>query len=271
MDANRVSAFLDGCRATGEGLINPRSGRRVAALLPVHILGHPVDMEPLIAAAQRYGLAVIEDATEALGAQYRGRPVGTLGDVGCFSFNGNKLITTGGGGMVVSGNCEIARRARYLSTQAKDDPVEYVHEHIGYNYRLTNVQAAIGCAQLERIESFIAAKRRIAARYREALKDCNRVQVMPSASWAAPAFWLYTILVEGGSRSTMRRLADEGIQSRPLWQCLHRNAPYRDSERLGGEVAEGLQRDALSLPCSVGLREEEQERVVTALRRILGI
>jgi perosamine synthetase len=270
MDVEAVLAFLERCRQTPEGLINPKSGRRIGGLLPVHILGHPVDLGPLVETARRHKLPVIEDATEALGASYRGRPVGTIGDVGCFSFNGNKLITTGAGGMVVTSRQDIADKARYLSTQAKDDPIEYVHEEVGYNYRLSNVQAAIGCAQLEHIDTFLSAKRRIASRYAEGLADCPGVRTMPSANWASPAFWLYTVLIEGGSREAMRKLGQAGVQSRPLWRCVHSNKPYRGNEVLGGSVAEDLQRDALSLPCSVGLSDSDQERVITALRRSLA-
>lgn len=265
MDVKRVVAFLDACRDTADGLINPASGRRVAAVLPVHVLGHPVDLAPLLDAARRHRLKVIEDATESLGAEVCGRPTGALGDVGCFSFNGNKLLTSGGGGMVVCADADIARRVRYLSTQAKDDPVEYVHEEVGFNYRLTNMQAAVGCAQLEQIEAFLAAKLQIAARYREALAGRPGLALMPHASWARPMFWLYTVLITGGSRAVMRAMADAGIESRPLWQCLHLNAPYRDCQLLGGEVAVALQRDALSLPSSVNLNEADQERVIASL------
>jgi perosamine synthetase len=270
MDVSAAVEFLDRCKLTAKGLINPNSGRRVGAILPVHILGHPVDLDPLMQAARRYDLAVIEDATESLGADYRSRAVGTIGDIGCFSFNGNKLMTTGGGGMVVGRRADAVSRTRYLSTQAKDDPIEYVHEDVGYNYRLTNVQAALGCAQLEQVEGFIATKRRIAERYRSGLADCPRVSLMPSANHAQPVSWLYTVLIEGGSRPVMHKLAEQGIQSRPLWRCIHTNKPYRDCEVVGGgKTGEALQRDALSLPSSVGLSEADQDRVIAALKRVL--
>src|SRR5262249_45747226 len=147
------------------------TGRRVAALLPVHILGHPVDLQPILELGRRYHLPVIEDATESLGATYRGLPAGHLGDAACFSFNGNKLMTTGGGGMLVTDRKEWAVRSRYLTTQGKDDPLEYIHGTVAYNYRLTNLQAAVGVAQLEQLDDFIAAKHRIAARYEEALRN----------------------------------------------------------------------------------------------------
>jgi perosamine synthetase len=271
MDVNAAVEFLDRCKPTAKGLINPTSGRRVAAILPVHILGYSVDLDPLMDAARRHNLPVIEDATESLGAHYRGRAVGTIGDIGCFSFNGNKLMTTGGGGMVVGTRPEAVSRIRYLSTQAKDDPIEYVHNEIGYNYRLTNVQAALGCAQLEQVEAFIATKRRIAARYLEGLADCPRIRLMASANYAQPVFWLYTVLIEGGSRPIMHKLAEAGIQSRPLWRCIHTNEPYRDCEVVGGgATSEALQRDALSLPSSSGLSESDQQRVIETLRRVLS-
>ena len=170
IDPAGVVDFLEnGCRWDGTELRNRRTGRRVKAILPVHILGHPVDLDPILAVAAKYSLPVIEDATEGLGARYRGKSLGGVGHVGCFSFNGNKIITTGGGGMLVTNNAEWAARARYLTTQAKDDPIEYVHNAIGYNYRLTNLLAAMGCAQMEQLDSFVKAKRQIAKRYQESL------------------------------------------------------------------------------------------------------
>jgi len=150
IDAQKVVDFLaKECDGRGGMLRNRKTGRRVRAILPVHVLGHTCDMDPILEVARRFGLAVIEDATECLGASYKGRPAGALGDIGCFSFNGNKLITTGGGGMVVTDNAEWAARVKHLSTQAKADPLEYEHDEVGYNYRLTNIQAALGVAQLE--------------------------------------------------------------------------------------------------------------------------
>ena len=170
MDVSRVADFLGKeCRWKRGGWINRQSGRRVRAILPVHILGHPCDMKPLLALARKYNLAVIEDATESLGSLYGGRPVGSLGDAACFSFNGNKIITTGGGGMMVTNRTRWARQARYLTTQAKTPGLEYIHHHVGYNYRLTNLQAALGCAELDQLDKYIGAKRRIALRYGQGL------------------------------------------------------------------------------------------------------
>jgi perosamine synthetase len=271
MDPQRVADYLErGCDSK-DGVVRSRAtGRRVRAILPVDILGHPVDMDPIRALARTYGLAVIEDATESLGATYKGSPVGTRSDVACFSFNGNKLITTGGGGMIVSNDDALARRAKYLTTQAKDDPVEFVHGAIGFNYRLTNLQAAVGCAQIERLAEHIADKRRIAATYREALADVRGLTFMPQAPWARSVFWMYTLLVDErefgcDSRMLLHALERRGIQARPLWQPAHASPAHRDATRVSCPVADDLNRRSLSLPCSVGLAPEDLERVVAAV------
>ena len=226
-------------------------------------------------AAERFGLPVVEDAAEALGADYRGRGVGCFGQVSCFSFNGNKVMTTGGGGMLVTDDAALADRARYLSTTAKDDAVEGVHGAVGYNYRLTNLQAAVGYAQLERLNQLLAAKRRIALRYAAALEGILGLSPMPEAPWARSAFWLYTIRLDEteatcDARELRRRLRAAGIDSRLFWQPLHRSPAHAGAQTLGGAVAEHLHRELLSLPCSCGLSEAAQERVINAVRELLG-
>jgi perosamine synthetase len=268
IDPQRVADFLaKDCAAQDGRLVNRRTGRPIRAILPVDVLGHPVDADALREIAKRHGLAIVEDATEGLGARYRDRAVGALGDVGCLSFNGNKIITTGGGGMVLTDDADWARRARHLSTQAKEDPVEYVHREVGFNYRLTNVLAALGVAQLELLDSYVERKRRIAARYAEAFADVPGLTPPAEAPWATSSYWLYTVLVDEekfgmGSRELLRALDGDRIQARPLWQPLHRSAAHADCDRVGGEVADRLNRDALSLPCSVGLEEADQRRVI---------
>lgn len=272
MDIERVRAFLEGECAMRDGIpYNQRTGRRVRAVLPVHILGHPVDMDALLALAHHYGLAVIEDATESLGTHYKGRMVGTLGDVGCFSFNGNKLITTGGGGMMVTNNSLYAQKARYLTTQAKDDPLEYVHGEVGFNYRLTNVLAAMGCAQMEQIEAYIAKKRAIAQRYQEAFSRVAGIIAMPCAEWAESTFWLYTIRVDATlygmtSRELLRHLHAQQIQTRPLWQPMHLSPAQKGATFIGDNVSKRLWEECLSLPCSVGLTDEQQAHVIQAIQ-----
>jgi perosamine synthetase len=268
MDPARVESFLrESCEKRGAGLVNRASGRRVRAILPVHILGHSVDMDPILDLAREFGLPVIEDATEALGVRYRGRAAGRLGHIACFSFNGNKIITTGGGGMIVTDDDAWATRARYLTTQAKDDPVEYVHGAIGYNYRLTNVQAALGVAQMEQLGEYVNAKRRIAAVYDDKLAEVPGVAFLREPSGSHSTFWMYTVRIDAtrfglGSRQLLRHLEGMGIQTRPLWQPIHLSAPHRAEPPVDCPISEALHREALSLPCSVGLSPEIQGKVV---------
>ena len=276
LDAREVRRFLvEDCERRGEALVNRHTGRRVRAIMPVDILGHPVDLDAIHALAEEFALAVIEDATESLGARYKERPLGQRSPVTCFSFNGNKLITTGGGGMLVCDDEATAKRARYLATQAKDDPFEYIHSTVGYNYRLTNVLAAMGCAQLEQVDAFVAKKRAIAARYAEAFRDVPGITPMREAPWAFSAFWLFTVLVDEGkfgigSRALLRKLADAKIQARPLWQPMHQSPAQTGAWSRPCPVAESIHARALSLPCSVGLTDADQERVIAAVRAALG-
>jgi perosamine synthetase len=274
MDPQKVTDFLrHGCQWERDELRNKATGRRVRAILPVHILGHPVDMTPILEIARTFNLAVIEDAAESIGARYHEHRVGHLGDIACLSFNGNKMITTGGGGMIVTDNEAWARRAKYLTTQAKDDPVEYIHHEIGYNYRLTNIQAAMGCAQMEQLDNYIATKRRIAATYTKTLKDVPGITPMREAEGSFSIFWLYTVCVDEAlygmsSRALLQRLQAAGIQTRPLWQPVHMSKAHHGGVVVAGATAERLYREALSLPCSVGLSEGEMERVTDILVRI---
>jgi perosamine synthetase len=275
IDPAGVVDFLEnGCTSDGRALRNQRTGRRVRAILPVHILGHPVDLDPIMQVAAKYSLSVIEDATEGLGARYRGKPLGGIADVGCFSFNGNKIITTGGGGMLVTNDADWAAHARYLTTQAKDHPIEYVHHAIGYNYRLTNPLAAMGCAQMEQLDSFVEAKRNIAARYRESLVSLPGIRLPEEAEWASSTFWMYTALIDESqspinSRGIARELAARNIQTRPLWQPMHRSPAHDPSGSPPCPNSDALHRQAISLPCSVGLTRAAQNRVVETIASLL--
>jgi perosamine synthetase len=271
IDVERVRRYLeDECEQGPVGTRDRASGRRVAAILPVDVLGHPADAAPLAELASRFGLHLVQDSAEALGALYRGEPVGRRADVAALSFNGNKIVTAGGGGMIVTDREDWAARARHLTTQARAHPFEYQHDEVGFNYRLTNLQAALGCAQLEQLDARIEARRRIAERYRSALATLPGVTVMPEAEWARSTFWLYTATFrpERGapaSRDLLRHLAEAGIQTRPLWQPLHRSPPFAGSRCLGGAVAEDLYATALSLPSSASLSVADQGRVIEVL------
>jgi perosamine synthetase len=268
MDVVQVRDFLEtACTHGADGVIHRATGRRVAALLPVHILGHPVDMAALRDAA--LGLPIIEDATESLGALCHGQPAGTIGEIGCFSFNGNKLITSGGGGMVVARDPATLRRIRHLSTQAKLPGNEYIHDEVGFNYRLTNLQAALGFGQFEQIDRFLERKRTIADTYRHELAGLPGVTFQAEAEWARSAWWLFTALFPD-SRGLIRCLAENQIAARPLWQPMHRSAPHAASPSLPCPVADRLFADAVSLPSSVGLSEADQARVCAVIRRFVA-
>jgi len=275
LDVEKVAAFLAReCERTTAGVRDRVTGKRIAALLPVHLLGHPVDLDPLMAIAAEYGLPVVEDATESLGSTYKGRAPGTFGLAGCFSFNGNKIITSGGGGMLTTASPEVARASRYLSTQARDDTLEYVHAAVGFNYRLTNLQAAVGVAQLEQLADHVKRKRELAARYAAGMGDIPGVTLPGEAPWARSTFWLYTILVAPPARRTSRELIADldgaGIEARPVWAPLHEQGPYRAARTFGLEHTAAIHAAAVSLPSSVDLSEADQDRVIAAVRRSLA-
>jgi perosamine synthetase len=281
LDIEKLASFLsEGCRHTAAGLMNRATGRRVAAVLPVHVLGHPVDLEPLLELAEIYAIPIVEDAAESLGARYRmsdGRwiGVGGAGLIGCFSFNGNKVITSGGGGMIVTNHLSLAERARYLTTTAKDDPIAYIHNEVGFNFRLGNVQAALGCAQLEQLDDHVAAKRRIAEVYREGLDGIPAVRLVGQAPWAESTHWLSTAVVDGDKApldrdALVRDLGARGVQTRPIWEPLHRSKAHAGSFAWRCEAADRLGAEGLCLPSSVGLTNTEQGRVVDALRAVLS-
>jgi perosamine synthetase len=273
LDPAKLASFLtQGCKVEGGALRNRATGRRVAAIVPVHVLGHSCDMDPILELARRLGLKVIEDATESLGSSYKGRPTGMLGDLGCFSFNGNKLITTGSGGMIVAADPVLLARARYLTTQAKDDAVEFVHNEIGFNYRLSNVSAAVGVAQLEQLDRYLQRKREIAQRYDAALGGLPGIALHARAPWCESNLWLYTIRVDPArfglaSRELLRSLHAQRIETRPLWQPMHRSPAHAGAFAWQCEVADALNAQCLSLPCSVGLSDADQARVIAAIVR----
>lgn len=275
MDAAKTARFLaEECRMVRGVCRHRRTGRRVRALLPVHLLGLACDMRAFSRLARRYRLALIEDCAEAAGVRHRGRPVGTFGDAGCFSFNGNKIMTSGGGGMVVTGDRRIADRARYLSTQAKDDGLEYIHNEVGFNYRLTNVLAALGLAQLEQLTGFIAKKRDIAEAYDAALQKLPGVTIMPRAPFTEPNFWLYTILLDPGCTLARRKaviagLRARGVEARPLWHPLYGLPAFKGALRYELEHSTRLYERAVSLPSSSSLTRADQRRCVAALKDAL--
>jgi len=270
LDPVRLAEFLDGeCEVRSGRVVNRRSGRVVRALLPVHLYGHPCDLDPMLVLARRYPLAVVEDSAEALGARYRGRAVGADGLAGCLSFNGNKIITTGAGGMVVTRDQPMAARVRRLTTQARGDAIEFVHDEIGFNYRLSNLHAALGVAQLEQLDGFVEDKRRTAAFYQQAFGRVDGVRPFVEAPWARSTYWMASVLLDEGRCpdvvALIRDLNAAGIQARPLWRPLHLQPAFRSAQVAAVSVAERLYGRGLSLPCSVGITPEERQDVVDAV------
>jgi dTDP-4-amino-4,6-dideoxygalactose transaminase len=250
------------------------AGRRVAAVVTVDLYGQCADTDPIAAACETHGAALVEDAAEALGARYRGRPAGSLAPIGIFSFNGNKVITTSGGGMLVSDDADIVARARHLATQAREPFVHYEHQEVGYNYRLSNLLAALGRAQLRSLPRRIERRRAIKARYVEAFADIAGVDFMPDASYGEPINWLTVVLLDaavtGVDREAMRlRLEEHDIESRPAWKPLHLQPVFRDHEVVGGDVSRDIFERGLCLPSGSSLTDADQDRVIDLVRTAL--
>ena len=245
-------------------LITPRT----KAVIPVHIYGHPANMDPILALARQHGLHVIEDAAEAHGALYKGKRVGSLGEINTFSFYGNKIITTGEGGLLTTNDDALDQKVRFLRDHAMSTEKRYWHTEIGYNYRMTNLQAAVGVAQMERIEEFIARKRQNARIYNQGLKDVPFIQTPPEASWATSVYWMYSILLAKDfpldRDEVMKRLHAQGIDSRPFFYPIHVQPPYQQPFSL--PVSEDLSRRGINLPSAVTLSEEDIQRIVAALK-----
>lgn len=251
-----------------------RISPRTRAMMVVHLYGHPADMDELLALARQHGLAVIEDATEALGSRYRDRLCGTLGDFGCFSFNGNKVITSGGGGMVLACDPDRLAHIRHLSLQARvPGTIEFHHDEIGFNYALSNLHAAVGLAQLERLDELLARRRMIAQRYERELQGVTDLRFSTEASWARSNYWLMSVQVNssGGGRTrseVMRSLIDGNIDARPFFTPLPLLAAYGSDGGGGFPVARDLHARGISIPSSASLEPEQQDRVIAALRGV---
>lgn len=250
-------------------------GRLPKAVVPVHLYGQPANMPEIMATCDRYGIPVIEDAAEALGASCGGRAPGTLGRAGIFSFNGNKVITTSGGGMLVTEEAGLAALVRKLATQARDPAPHYQHSMVGYNYRLSNLLAAVGRGQLRQLGDRVAARRANFAAYAEALGGLPGVRFMPEAPWGSHSRWLTTLTINPAEAGVDRvavgaALERAGIESRPAWKPMHLQPVFADCEVVGGVVAEGLFRDGLCLPSGSNLSREDRDRVIAAFRDALA-
>ncbi len=259
LDPQRLAAHLTavGERRAG-GLHNRDSGRRIAAVLVTHVLGHPADLDPLRSLCADFDLPLIEDAAEALGSTYKGSHVGRHGLLAALSFNGNKVLTTGGGGAVITDDEALAARVEHLSTTAKaPHPWRYDHDAVGYNYRMPNINAALGCAQLEQLAGLLDAKRELAARYAAALAGVEGLRCFTEPAFARSNHWLNAVLLDAGDAAVrdelLKALHAEGILARPAWTLMHRLPAYAEAPRADLPVAEDIERRLICLPSSASL------------------
>lgn len=261
MSMPALEAHLDEIVEMREGrAFNRHSGRRLAAVVPMHTFGHPVDLSSLAAIADRYGLAVVEDAAESLGSYFDGRHTGTFGRCGVLSFNGNKIITTGGGGAILTDDADLARRAKHLTTTAKaPHRWSFSHDEIAFNYRLPNLNAALGCAQLEQVGAFLEGKRRLAERYETAFADLSGVTFVKERAGTQANYWLQTLLLDVDHAvyrdDLLAALNDAGFMSRPVWDLLSGLPPYRKSPAAALSVAQSLAERIVNIPSSPGLAD----------------
>lgn len=280
MDMEKLEHFCRyECEQKDGRLMDKATGRTVKAVVPVHIFGNLADMERLMALAEKYGLKVVEDSTEALGSRflsgrYAGCYGGTIGDFGVYSFNGNKIITTGGGGMMVARADADRQHAKHLTQQAKSDEVRFEHDEIGYNYRLTNLQAALGLAQLEQLEGFIQHKKENYERYQKAIKELRGLKLLAFRQDIRANYWFYSLYLTNefplSREELMQYLLEQKIQTRPIWGLIHQQKPYAGSRTYRIEKA-ALYRDrVLNLPCSTNLTAADVDQVLACLREKCG-
>lgn len=259
LDAEALRAWLNHIAEPAAGEYrNRKTGRRIRALVPMHTFGHPCDLDELMAVARDFRLTLVEDAAESLGSWYQGRHTGTLGRLGTLSFNGNKIITTGGGGAILTDDNALADHAKHLTTTAKQPHRwKYVHDELGYNFRLPNLNAALGCAQLEQLPDFLASKRRLYDRYRWAFGGLDGVRLMAEPEGCRSNYWLQTLILDEAvvdqRDAILEATNDAGLMTRPAWQLLHQLPMYQDCPRAPLPVAESLGRRVINLPSSAGL------------------
>lgn len=259
IDPEKLAAHLEEIAERRDGrFVNRHTGRRLAAIVPMHCFGHPVDMDPLLEVAARWQIPVVEDATESLGSRYKERMCGALAPLAALSFNGNKIITTGGGGAIVAEDPALARRAKHLTTTAKlPHSWAFNHDAVGYNYRMPNLNAAVGVAQLEQLPRFLAAKRALQRHYETAFSDFPSARIFRPPSWAESNFWLVALVLDLPDMTARDALLEvsnaAGLATRPIWTLMHRLSMYHDNPRASLATAEALEARIICLPSSVAL------------------
>lgn len=277
IDPNLLEKFLrEECIVKDEKTYNKKTNSRIAALAIVHVFGNMANMERIMELAKEFNFKVLEDATEALGTyytegKYAGKYAGTIGDAGVYSFNANKIITTGGGGMVVSNNQEFLDEVRFLTTQAKTDQLYFIHDEIGYNYRMLNLQAALGTSQIDQLENFIDTKIKNYNLYKEAIESIDGLTLLPFNTDIRPNYWFYSVVVDEekygmNKDELLKKLVEANIQTRPIWGLIHEQKPYQKHQIYGIEKAIWYHDRVLNIPCSSNLIEEDAKYVIEKLK-----
>ncbi len=279
LDPDKLEAFcIEECSLQDGKLISNTSGKHVKALVVVHVFGNMANLERILKIAEGFYIKVIEDATEAIGTYYLegpyiGKYAGTLGFIGVYSFNGNKIITTGGGGIMVSNDLELLRHAKHLTTQAKSDEVNFLHDEVGFNYRMTNLQAALGLAQMEQLESFIEKKQENYQYYKEHLSNIGNLKLLPFRSDTRPNYWFYSIYLDDDFPLSRDKVIENfskcNIQTRPIWGLIHEQIPYQRFKTFQITKAIDYQRHIVNVPCSTNLAKQDIDRVIDCLNRMV--
>lgn len=277
MDPIKLEKFCqEECVFQDRKLINKKTNKHIKVIVAVHIFGNLLNMEKIMEVAEKYNLKVLEDATEALGSyyiegKYAGKYAGTIGDLGVFSFNANKIITTGGGGMVVSNNKELLDKVRFLSVQAKTDPLYFIHDEVGYNYRMLNLQAALGTVQIDRLENFIEIKIRNYNKYKEAIEKIEGLELLSFNDGIRANHWFYSVKIDKknygiGRDELLKKFTEVGIQTRPVWGLIHEQKCYLGAQSYNIEKANYYYDRILNIPCGSNLTDEDVKTVIEKLK-----
>lgn len=280
IDLVKLAEFCEKeCEFKDGKLTNKKTSKHIKAIVIVHVFGNMADMESLMDIAKRYNLIVIEDATEAIGTyytdgKYKGKYAGTMADIGVFSFNGNKIMTTGGGGMIVSNDKDLLKKAKHLTTQAKQDELYFIHDEIGYNYRMSNLQAALGIAQLESLEDFIKTKKQNYLFYKEYFEDVESVKILDFREDIRSNYWFYSLYLKKGCKLGRNKLIEylskENIQSRPIWALINEQVMYRKSQSYKIEKAKEYEQAVVNIPCSTNLSLEDAKYVADCIKKAIS-
>ena len=277
MDPVKLEKFCkEECNFVGGVLVNKKTNKKIKVLIIVHVFGNMADMEKIMNITKKYNLKVLEDATEALGTyytegKYKGKYAGTIGDIGVLSFNANKIITTGGGGMVVGDNEELVEKVRFLSSQAKKDPLYFIHDEIGYNYRMLNLQAALGTSQIDQLEDFIKNKIRNYKIYKEQLEEIDGLEILPFRGGTRANHWFYSLKIDKerygiGRDELLKKLVEAEIQTRPIWGLIHQQKSYISCQNYKMEKSLYYYDRVLNLPCSSNLTKKEVYQVIEKIK-----